>query len=269
LSAETDPAIVAALRRAGCVFAEEEAALLLAEASDDEALEVMLARRVAGEPLEQVVGWAEFCGRRVRVVPGVFVPRRRTQLLVERAVAVAAPGALVVDLCCGTGAIGLAVADRVPGVELHLADLDPDAVRAARLNAAGAEVHEGDLYDALPGRLRGRVDLVVCNAPYVPTAEIRLMPPEARLHEHHVALDGGVDGVQVHRLVAAAAPEWLAPDGCLLLESSKRQAPETARWCREAGLEVTTWPAPDEDDATVVVRAISARFRGARSRLAQ
>ncbi len=178
----------------------------------------MLARRVAGEPLEQVLGWAEFCGLRIRVAPGVFVPRRRTAVLVELATAIASNLAVdpnrrpvVVDLCCGTGAIGVAIADALPGVELHAADVDPDAVACARLNVTMGQVHEGDLYEALPEDLRGRIDVLVANAPYVPTDEIRLMPPEARLHEHHVALDGGADGVAIHRLVAGGRPRLARP----------------------------------------------------------
>jgi release factor glutamine methyltransferase len=227
-------AVVARLRAAGCVFAEDEAALLL-EAASGAALDALVARRVTGEPLEQVLGWAEFCGRRFVVEPGVFVPRRRTELLVREAVALAWPGAVVLDLCCGTGAVGAAVAAAVAGVELHAADVDPAAVRCARRNVDGA-VHRGDLYAALPAALRGRVDVLVANAPYVPTGEIGLMPPEAREHEARVALDGGTDGLDVQRRVAAGAPDWLAPGGSLLIETSRRQAPATLAACAAAGL---------------------------------
>ena len=173
----------------------------------------LVVRRVAGEPLEQVLGWASFGGLRVAVVPGVFVPRRRTELLVREAVAVTTPDAVVVDLCCGCGAVGLAVATTVPGVELHAADVDPVAVACARDNLAGlgvvgGTVHLGDLDALAAARLRGRVDVLAANAPYVPTAEIALMPPEARDHEPPVALDGGADGLDVARRVVAAA--WLA-----------------------------------------------------------
>jgi release factor glutamine methyltransferase len=253
--AEPDPGLVAALRAAGCVYAEEEAALLEGETSDPEVLSGLLARRVAGEPLEQVMGWAEFCGMRIRVVPGVFVPRRRTEALAELAVSLSREVDLpvVVDLCCGTGAIGAAVAAAVPRVELHAADIDPDAVACARLNVTNGEVHEGDLYDALPATLRGRVDLLLVNAPYVPTDEVRLMPREARLHEHPVALDGGADGLELHRRTAAAAGEWLAPGGSLLIETSPRQAADTAQYCLAAGLQVQVVGR----DPVRVVRAIS------------
>ena len=234
--------------------------MLQAAAVDGERLERMLARRVVGEPLEQVLGWAEFCGLRIVVAPGVFVPRRRTEFLVERAVQLlgADTRPVVVDLCCGTGAIGVAIAQRLE-VELHAADVDPDAVACARQNVTMGEVHEGDLYDALPVGLRGRVDLLAVNAPYVPTDEIRLMPPEARLHEHHVALDGGADGLDLHRRVASGAPEWLRPGGTLLIETSQAQAEATAAACADAGLRPTTLSRDESTLVEAVAPSVSSR----------
>jgi len=228
--------------------------MLEAAAVDEDRLEWMLARRVVGEPLEQVLGWAEFCGQRIVVAPGVFVPRRRTEPLVDCAVQLLSSrtNPVVVDLCCGTGAIGVAIARRLE-VELHAADVDQDAVACARQNVTMGEVHEGDLYDALPAGLRGRVDLLAVNAPYVPTEEIRLMPPEARLHEHHVALDGGSDGLDLHRRVAAGAPVWLRPGGTLLIETSAAQAESTAAACAAAGVQPTTL----RRDETTLVQAVA------------
>ncbi|MGY1745756.1 putative protein N(5)-glutamine methyltransferase [Blastococcus sp. SYSU D00695] len=233
--------LVARLRAAGCVFAEDEAALLREAAGDPAALAALTARRVAGEPLEQVLGWAQFGDLRVPVEPGVFVPRQRTRLLVDLALAAVPAPAVVVDLCCGTGALGAAVATALPAPgprELHAADIDPAAVRCATRTLAplGGAVHQGDLFAALPARLRGRVDVLLANTPYVPTAAIGLMPPEARLHEPHGALDGGTDGLDLHRRVAAGAPEWLAPGGVLLLETSEEQAAGTVDAVRAAGL---------------------------------
>jgi release factor glutamine methyltransferase len=260
-----DPQIVARLRAAGCVFAEDEAVVLTeaAQANADAARELdrLVARRVAGEPLEQVVGWAEFAGLRILVEPGVFVPRRRTELLAAEAARLARAAAradhvpVVVDLCCGAGAIGAAVADGAGPIELAAADLDPAAVRAARRNLEplGARVAEGDLFDALPDDLRGRIDVLAVNAPYVPTDEIAMMPPEARDHEARIALDGGVDGLDVHRRVAASAREWLAPGGHLLIETSRRQAPTTAALAAAAGLDARI--VRDEEIAGTVVIA--------------
>lgn len=255
MKADPDPEVVEALRAAGSVFAEEEAAVLAAEARTAGHLELMLARRLMGEPLEQVVGWAEFHGLRVRVAPGVFVPRRRSGLLVDLAVPAVTAGSVVVDLCCGTGAIGMAVAAAVPGIELCAADVDPAAVAVARQNVTAGEVHEGDLYDALPVALKARVDVLLANAPYVPTDEIALMPTEARDHEHRVALDGGADGLDLHRRIAAGAPDWLAPGGMLLIETSDRQAPGTVAACEQAGLSAEV--VRREETASTVVRAIS------------
>ncbi|WBO68077.1 putative protein N(5)-glutamine methyltransferase [Streptomyces camelliae] len=238
LSPSSPSAVVSALRAAGCVFAEDEAELILATARSAEELTSMVDRRVAGLPLEQVLGWAEFHGLRIHVEPGVFVPRRRTEFLVGQALAQAPDASVVVDLCCGSGALGAALAAALDGAEVHAADIDPAAVRCARRNLApfGGRAHEGDLYDALPPHVRGRVDVLMANVPYVPTAEVPLLPAEARDHEPLVALDGGADGLDVLRRVAAGAREWLAPGGCLLTETSERQAPAAVQAFADAGL---------------------------------
>jgi release factor glutamine methyltransferase len=187
-------------------------------------LDVLVGQRAAGLPLEHVLGWAEFCGLRIAVAPGVFVPRRRTEFLVQQAMALARPGAVIVDLCCGAGAIGAALAAAVERAEVHAADIDPAAVRCARQNLPADRVYQGDLYEPLPAALRGRVQVLTANVPYVPTGEIGYLPPEARVHEPSAALDGGPDGLDVLRRVAAGAPGWLAPGGHLLIETSERQA---------------------------------------------
>ncbi|WP_091676250.1 putative protein N(5)-glutamine methyltransferase [Amycolatopsis marina] len=247
-------AVVSRLRAAGCVFAEDEAQLLISEARTDSDLTSMVDQRVDGLPLEQVLGWAEFRGHRIVVDPGVFVPRRRTEFLVTQAAAVAPPAPLVLDLCCGSGAVGAVLLAELDDVELHAADIDPAAVHCARRNiaAAGGRVYGGDLYEPVPDGLRGRVEVLVVNAPYVPTGAIELMPPEARLHEPRVALDGGVDGLDIHRRVAAEAADWLAPGGHVLIEASERQAPHTAEMFARNGL-VPRTAACEELDASVVI----------------
>jgi release factor glutamine methyltransferase len=222
---DEDP-VITRLRAAGCVFAEDEARVIRAAARTPRELSEMVEQRVKGLPLEQIVGYAEFRGLRIYVEPGVFVPRPRSEFLVDTAVALStAPHPVIVDLCCGTGALGLATAARLAAPELHAADLDPVAVRCARRNVepAGGHVYEGDLFAPLPTTLRGRVTTLICNAPYVPTHEIPFLPAEARDYEHRVALDGGDDGLAVLRRAAAEAPDWLAPGGCLLVETSERQ----------------------------------------------
>lgn len=232
----TAPDIVARLRAAGCVWAEDEAALLEAAAADPADLEALVARRVAGEPLETVLGWADFLGRRLVVAPGVFVPRRRTELLARttlREVAARTGRLVVVELCCGVGPV---VACLDGSAELHVADIDQTALDCARSNAPSAAVHLGDLYGALPTALRGRVDVLAANAPYVPTDRIADMPSEARDHEPRTALDGGADGVELHRRIASGAPDWLAPGGVLLVETSPGQASLTTAAMEAAGL---------------------------------
>ncbi|MGW1714906.1 putative protein N(5)-glutamine methyltransferase [Streptomyces sp. NPDC002156] len=254
-SLDPSPASVAAvLRAAGCVFAEDEARLVLSAARDPDELAAMVTRRASGLPLEHVLGWAEFSGLRIAVEPGVFVPRRRTEFLVAEALAQAPDASVVVDLCCGSGAVGAALAAVLTGVELHAADIDPVAVECARRNVAayGGHAHEGDLFDALPVGLRGRVGILAANVPYVPTEEVGLLPPEARDHEPLVALDGGGDGLDVLRRVAARASEWLAPGGCLLVETSERQV-SSATLAFEMGGLVTRLAVSEELYANVVI----------------
>jgi release factor glutamine methyltransferase len=288
-----EPLVVGRLRAAGCVFAEDEARLLIAEARTPVELDAMVEQRAAGLPLEQVLGWAEFCGLRIAVDPGVFVPRRRTEFLVQQAVLLirgdsvppdspgplirrdsvppdppgplvhedsllpetpgplARPGAVVVDLCCGSGAIAAALAAAVQDAEVYAVDLDPAAVRCARRNVPG-HVYRGDLYRPLPARLRGRVAILAANVPYVPTGEIGFLPPEARAHEPRVALDGGPDGLDLLRRVAAEAPDWLAPGGHLLIETSDRQVPAAAAAFAASGLTPRTATSADLN-ATVLI----------------
>jgi release factor glutamine methyltransferase len=278
-----EPLVVALLRSAGCVFAEDEARLLMATARTPDELSAMAERRAAGLPLEQVLGWAEFCGLRIAVDPGVFVPRRRTEFLVQQAAllargddpprppregiargddpprppreAMAWPGVIVVDLCCGAGAIGAALAAAVDQAEVHAVDIDPAAVRCARRNVPG-HVYQGDLYQPLPASLRGRVGILAANVPYVPTGEIGSLPAEARTHEPLVALDGGPDGLDVLRRVAAGAPWWLASGGHLLIETSERQVPLASAAFAASGLTARV-ATSDELNATVVIGTLA------------
>ena len=242
---------MARLRAAGCVFAEDEADLLLLEPRDDETLERMIADRVSGTPLEHVLGWADFAGVRVPVDAGVFVPRPRSEFLVDAAVQGLAPGSVLVDLCCGSGAIAAAVASRAP-VEVFATDIDPRAVANARrtLSAVQATVLLGDLFEPLPVELRGRVSTVTIVAPYVPTADIALLPHEARDYEPLTALDGGRDGLEILRRAIAEAPAWLAPHGRFITEVAEHQVEAVVDALEEAGLraEILT-----PDDTSLVV----------------
>jgi release factor glutamine methyltransferase len=274
---------IVALRAAGCVFAEDEAGVLGSAAADEAALAALVRRRAEGEPLEQVVGYADFCGVRIRLRPGVFVPRVRSELLVrlgsEHVERIRRDrnghDVVVVDLCCGSGALGLAVAARSHPAFLYAADVDPNAVACARDNIAdfttrGAaergdhaasnlgsagrldeRVFQGDLFNALPGELAGTIDVLLANVPYVATRHIPLLPAEARDHEPHTALDGGTDGLDVFRAVVADAPRWLASGGIVLSEITEAQIDAATAAVQAAGLLPEL--AYDEDlEATVV-----------------
>lgn len=254
-------AVVERLRHAGCVFAEDEARLLLDEAVDASRLESLVARRVSGEPLEYILGWAAFAGLRVPVAPGVFVPRLRSTLLVREALRVGGDRPVVLDLCCGSGAIGAAILAARAGATIYACDIDPVATHCAR-RALGpaALVLTGDLYAPLPTALHGRIEVIVANAPYVPTDDIRLMPSEARDHEARSALDGGPDGLQLQRRLVRGAPEWLTPGGRLLIETSRRQAAATAGILEAAGFSSSVVH-DDDVGGTVAIGGLDGRHR--------
>ena len=215
----------------------------------------MVKQRVDGAPLEIVVGWAELAGIRFAVKPGVFVPRLRTEFLVELARAIR-PG-VVLDLCCGSGAVGAAIG----AAELHATDIDPVAVECARLNVQGS-VYLGDLFEPLPDSLAGRIDLITLVAPYVPTDEIALLPREARLYEPAFTLDGGADGLDLVRRAASDAARWLAPGGCLFTEVSAQQAPSAVALFEAGGLSARV--EEDEERWATVVVASAQPLRGCR-----
>jgi release factor glutamine methyltransferase len=244
------------------VFAEDEAVLLIEAAADLDQLEAMVAQRKRGLPIEHIVGWAEFAGHRIVVDHNVFVPRRRTEFLAIQAIAVTRAGAVVLDMCCGSGAVAFAVASAAPGIKIHAVDIEPSAVRCAsrNLNPLGGLVYEGDLYAPLPAAIRGRIDVIVANAPYVPTDAIGLLPREARLHEPAVTLDGGLDGLEIQRRIAERAPLWLATGGHLLIETSDRQAPLTSEIFTTNGF-ATAVVESEELGATVVVGVLPAASR--------
>ena len=250
----TVTSIINKLRSAGCVFAEDEAQLLVSEAQSLDGLLKKVEMRVDGLPLEYVIGWAPFCGLRIEVERGVFIPRKRTEFLVRQAENLACSCDLVVDLCCGSGAMGAALAAAMGDIRLYGSEIDPIATRCARKNVTtfGGHIFEGDLYEALPRWMRGRINILVANVPYVPTKAIELLPMEARLYEPNLALDGGEDGLHILRRVVKEAPDWLAPGGHLLIETSEMQATQTFEIFAHFGL-ATKVVRDAERDATVVI----------------
>ena len=243
------------LAAAGCVSAAAEADWLLEEATDpegsgeprggapvsQEALRAMVTRRVAGEPLQYVIGWAPFGRLRLAVGPGVFVPRPETEGLADRAASrlrtLPSPRTAV-DLCTGSGAIACYLASEAPGTRVLATELDPGALAWARVNADryGVELLAGDLDAPLPPELAGRVDVVCANVPYVPSEAIATLPTDVRDHEPRLSLDGGRDGLDVFRRLAGRAGHWLAPGGWLYCEIGEDQAEEAAAILTGAGL---------------------------------
>lgn len=254
LDPETRKRIVGRLQNAGCVFAKEETRLLVSEAGSPEELMNWIEKRADGLPLEYVLGFTHFCGLRIEVETGVFIPRPRTEFLVKKAIGLTEADDIVMDLCCGSGAIGAAIAAGVETISLHAVDIDSVAVRCTSRNLAetGGRVYQGDLYGVLPYSLKGRVNLIVANPPYVPTDSVILLPREARLYEPERALDGGTDGLDLHRRIAEKAADWLVSGGHLLMEASEAQGAKTLDIFVEAGLRAKV--VRDENlDATVVI----------------
>ncbi len=209
--------MVERLARAGCVAPDDEAADLYAAAGDDDAvLDALVARREQGEPLAWVTGWADFAGLRLRVRPGVYVPRPQSEPLARRAVDRLPRRGVAVDLCTGTGALAVVLARARPEARVVATDLDPLACAVAAEN--GVEAYQGDLADPLPAGLAGRVDVVVAVPPYVPSEAIAYLPRDSRDHEPILALDGGPEGTTVLTRVVEAARRLLRPTGALLVE---------------------------------------------------
>lgn len=216
--------VILKLREAGCVFAEDEARLLCEHAKDQDHLHELVERRIAGEPLEYLVGFVEFLGRPYSLGPGVFIPRQRSELLVDVATWIGhdGSGTDILDLCCGVGALGIAVRNRIAGRVIG-ADISAEAVAYARENGI-SETYTGDLFAALPDVYRNKISVLIANAPYVPRTAIADMPRESREYEPVFAVDGGSDGMDIQRRVLAEAGDWLAPGGSLFTETSAPQA---------------------------------------------
>jgi release factor glutamine methyltransferase len=208
--------VVDRLVAAGCVAADEEARELVAAAPDEATLEDWLSRREAGEPLAWITGSLDFCGRALRVDPGVYVPRAQTEELAHRAAVLlgTTPGPRAVDLCTGAGAVAAHLRHAVPGAAVVGVDIDPAAVACARRNGVPAVV--GDL--GRPPLRAGIADLVTAVPPYVPSGGLAVLPADVQRYEPRRALDGGPDGLDLVRGVVAAAATLLRAGGRLVIE---------------------------------------------------
>jgi release factor glutamine methyltransferase len=199
----------------------------------------LVRRRADGEPAAYLVGKKEFYGRPFAVDARVLVPRPETELVLEAALAALPTAGRALDLCTGSGILGVSLALERPGARVVATDLSADALAVARANAAalGAEVdlRAGDLYDAL-GEAEPPFDVIVSNPPYIPRGELDTLPREVR-REPRIALDGGEDGLALLRRIVAGAPARLSPGGALVLEMHESHVDVLPRLCLEAGLE--------------------------------
>ena len=188
------------------------------------AFRVSIERRAKGEPLQYVTGEVAFRHLVLKVEPGVFIPRPETEVLVDAALAALPQGGVAIDLCSGSGAVAVSMAFERPDVTVFATELSPATAAVARANAERAGVAErvtiltGDLFGPLPAELRGTVDVVVANPPYIPTGDMPALPAEVAGFEPHLALDGGPDGLAVARRIIEDSPAWLKSGGALLME---------------------------------------------------
>ncbi len=219
-------AVVAALRASGSVFAEDEAALLLAAAHDAHDLASLLSRRQRGEPLEHVVGSVVFGDVTLKVGAGMFVPRQRSVQLATLAVAECRrrQPATMLELCCGVAPLATTVERADAAERVAASDDDERCVAVARENLQTPHIFVGDLFDAIPQTFLHGFHVIAVVPPYVPAGEAHLLAREARDYEPPGALYGGADGLSVVRLILADVARWLAPGGTLLIEMHKAQA---------------------------------------------
>ena len=227
------------------VTGRSSSALLLADAEPavDEAtaqrFAIAIARREAREPLQLIVGSVGFRYVDIEVRPGVFIPRPETEVLAGEAIARVPAGGVVVEPCTGTGAIACSVALESAATTVVATDVSPAAVALAADNArrlgAAITVVKGDLLAAVPVALRGRVDVVVCNPPYLATADLAGREPEVVDWDPHDALVSGPTGSETTDRLAATAPGWLRAGGWLLMEIDSTRAQSTASAVEGAG----------------------------------
>jgi len=203
----------------------------------EEKVDELLSRRLAGEPLAYIIGSWEFYGIPIEVTRDVLIPRIDTEILVSQAIAMAKwlpAGSRVLDLCCGSGCVGLAIAKNVPQVKVVLADVSPEAMKVSRANVVLNKLTGRvtcaivDARRSPPYSLLGEFDLIVSNPPYIPTDDISWLDDTVRNHEPILALDGGADGLDFYRIIATEWKKILKPEGAFLFECGINQAADVA-----------------------------------------
>ncbi len=243
-------AIVGRLEAAGVPSPAADARWLLGHARaggglDLDHLEAMVARRERHEPLQLILGSWPFRTVELALVPGVFLPRPETEVVAGVAIDHArrlGPGVVVAEPCTGSGAIACSLLAEVPGVRVIATDRDPAAVTLARRNLAAvgadgrAEVRLGDLLAPLPAALRGHLDVVVANPPYLPSSDREVLAREVVEHDPTAALFGGPDGHEVVDALLRSAPEWLRPGGTVIVEIDERRGADAVAVATGSGL---------------------------------
>jgi release factor glutamine methyltransferase len=243
------------LVQAGCVAASDESdELIQAAAGDLDVLADLVTRRTNGEPIAWLTGAVTFCGIKLVVTPGVYVPRWQTEPLARRAALLLSPAGVGADLCTGAGAVAAVMARAVPTAQVIATEVDHASVLCARAN--GLDVFEGFLDDPLPREFAHRVEVMTAVVPYVPTDSLRLLPRDVQAFEPRLALDGGIDGTELLAEVARRSTSWLRPGGSLLMELGGDQAGPIGRLLREVGFDAVEVMADEDGDA----RAICARL---------
>ena len=258
--------VTAQLRAAGCVFAEDEADILRETAGDDTGHLARLVRaRADGAPLEPLVGWVEFAGRRLSVGPGVFVPRQRTLRLLDLVLGELRrpPGTRArtfVEAFAGVAPLAAVVSSELPGMRVLACEPDPAALQHATANLAGrGAALSSDVLSGLPDSHRGHVDVIASVPPYVPHDDMALLPREARDHEPASALRGGPDGLRWIRALIDEASDWIQPGGLLLVELSDHQLAAAAQYGVGRGWRQE--PTEQEDESRTTVLALRAETR--------
>jgi release factor glutamine methyltransferase len=212
----------------------------------------MVGRRAAGEPLQYVIGSWGFRGLDLFVDRRVLIPRPETEQVVQHALGEldrrtaegdAGRRPVVIDLGTGSGAIALAVAAERPGTEVWATDVSADALEVASANLAGlggraattVRLAQGSWWGALPTGLRGRVDVVVSNPPYIASGEMKTLPPEVAGWEPRQALEAGPSGLEAIGLIIDGAPRWLTTGGAVVVEIAPHQADAASAAAARAG----------------------------------
>jgi release factor glutamine methyltransferase len=243
---ETLRHVAAQLRDGGIGdFAAEATQIIAAAGENAEAACAMACRRVSGEPMALILGRTTFRGLALQVPPGTLAPRPETEALVERATRLVRETRIdeprVIDMCCGTGNIAVAIAVELPGATVFASDLTKQCVTAARQNVemhglrSRVTIAEGDLFEPLRGRgLEGTVDLVTCNPPYISTGRLESDAAELLRHEPREAFDAGPYGLNIHQRVIKIALEFLRPGGWLVFEYGAGQGRQLQLLLRRA-----------------------------------